>query len=593
MEKSIFVTDWSISMGVTALMRIVPSDEFQVEGNRFYYKTSLWKNFSSYLFDYMITKYSRAVKKEEYMLRYFDMIKKNIGGTTSKEKENARSASEWLLATVKDSLHKVQKYFIDEQATIKELITSTKQQLAVMNLEDLEETIAKVITLLKQPEVDEKLTLNFVKAIILKPSVGQVSFLNSSKSSFSRKDQQDIFYFDFIKPLIVEDTMRDLLAANHQDSLNKLLNNSDTPISIDWQNQVTKKHEPLDRWFARYSECALLNDEWGSIPFEEKLFMPLGSTSLNDRWDGKPENMQHISTLARLLLFLTPFGCAMYKKKTTIHDHTVFSFLYLEGQCQETLERNNRFYEKIVEKNQFVVALRSTYDSESYVMEEKRRTTVIIEWFTENKTKKTLLEKRVISEKFLKYIVAEDLVAKIYPFDFRERFVHQCLREQDSKYVIMEEIYRQLEARTIKRNTFSLKQTLFIRELLLGEVNEVGQLTLTDRMYTQGYELRQNVLKRENNKVSQSLYQVPKEKKLDSFLYRILNVAKNGNRVQFFDLILRLNLFAGKQMNEELTSLLDRNEVSDAQFATIALAFIAGLTSVKTNEGDVEIGENN
>ena len=71
-------------------------------------------------------------------------------------------------------------------------------------------------------------------------------------------------------------------------------------------------------------------------------------------------------------------------------------------------------------------------------------------------------------------------------------------------------------------------------------------------------------------------YQAPDEKKLTAVAYRLLNAAKAGNRQLFFDTAVRLHIQAGMNISSTLTKSIDPS-TSDKEFATIALAFIAGL----------------
>lgn len=592
MESKISVYDWPASMGVTALLRVIPEQKVELTDNTLKYSTEIWEGFSTVLFDYFIQHYSRARKTEDYLLRYLKLIKKHSLAKKNKEKLIYKNAAEWLISTVKESLHKVRKNFIEEEPKVKRLTKAITKHLEHSDMQALEKTVHQIISLLHQKEINEKITLNYVKAIILKPAVGQVSFLNSSKNYLKLKDQEKLFHIDFIKPIIEENLVKEWLIEERFEELGEWLNKSNHSLAKKWRHYNARNKISVADFFNSLPKCAVLHTEWGTIPYEEKQFMPLASTSLNDRWDGNELNMLHISSTAKLLLFLAPLACTLYKKKNSIHENTVFSFLYMEGHCLETLLRNNRFRDSMEEKNQLVVALRNAYDSAVYLEKGQKRTTLLVEWYTENKTKKTLLEERLLKPVFLTYVMEYDIISKIFPFEFRESFLQQCLRGRDSKLVIMEEVYRQLEERTIKRNTESLKNTLLLREILL-EKEYVGNESLTEAIYTYGYMLRKSILAYENNPTIESLYLISKEKKIDVFLYRLLMMAKNGNRQLFYDLVRNLSTFSNMKLKKEFVDLLDYRAVSDAQFATISLAFIVGLTSVKINEGDSYSGKNN
>lgn len=579
-------------MGATALMRLDEENEIKVQANKLDIPIHFIENLPKRLFDYMIKKYSRGQNALNWLNKIIFYAKNNSEENTPKQKEAYKNAMKQFMATLKDSLDKVEKYFVDEAPKIVSLKENFQVAFEEKNFEKIAIALEELQTLLLRDDINEKITLNYTKAVILAPASGQVSFLNVTKNTLTRAEQEALFYKDFIEPILTEERLRNLLNKNDDEQILSFLRESEYIIAKEWRKEHKKSKSLNLQWFNDYPTCSALITEWGTLPFEEKMFMPLGSTSLNDRWDGQEANIQFISAFARLLLFLSPLGCSRYKKKTENSDENVFAYLHIEGDCLQSFERNNRFDAIMRGENSFVEALKGTHEKQAKIEEEKRASTTLVEWFTDSKAKKTLLEYRWIEERFYQHILKDPSIDKIFPINFREALVQQHLRNYDTKTIILNQLLEQLNLSTT-RNTYSIKQALKIRELMIGGNEMDGEKTLTDRMYGIGSSLRYALTAGDNVEVPVAQYKASNSKKLDSAIYRILNAAKSGNRQLFFELVIRLHLSAGRKVSKEFTQCLDREITNDAKFSTMSLAFIAGLMGVDTNKGEKKDGENN
>lgn len=595
MSKTLQINDWLFNMGATALLQLDTDNSIKVDANRLEVPIGWIESLPERLFDYLIQKYSRGQNTVNWLVKMKDYAKRNIHEDVKKEQEAYKDATKRFMSTVKDSMEKVIKYFPEEINRTEKLEKECELALETKNFEELVKKIDEIKSFLLKSDINGKITLNYVKAMVLAPASGQVSFLNVTKNTLTRDEQQTLFFRDFIEPILIENKLLNLLKEDDQEELQFFLHQSEYIIAKEWRKENKKVKEVDSSWFEKYPQCTALTGEWGTLPFEEKMFMPLGSTSLNDRWDGQENNIQMISPLARLLLFLSPVGCVNYKKKmNNTTDENVFAFLHVEGDCLETLERNNSFSSIIKSENSLVNALQGTHEKQLKVEAERRMATVLVEWCTESKAKKTLLEYRWIEEKFYKYVLNETYISKISPSSFREQLIQQHLRNYDTKMILQNELYEQLSKGNL-RNTSSVKQALIIRELMMGGNNvtiEEGK-TLTDRMYGTGYSLRMALTAGESTEKATEQYKASSSKKLDSTIYRILNAAKSGNRKLFFELVIRLNILAGRKVSKEFTQCLDRAVVNDAKFSTISLAFVAGLMGVNSDKGEKENGEHN
>ena len=579
----ILINDWLFSMGAVALLRLDKNKVIEVQGNMLNIPTSFWETFSQDFFEYLIEHYSVADKQQEKVTRYMKSLVANIQEKpTSKQKEASKRYSSWIQNSFKETQKKVERYFDEEAQQAKELLDELAQALKENNAVDIQKAVEGLCAVYGSEEVDKKLTLNYVKAMILGKSGGQVSFLNVQKNAFTFEEQIAVFEQDFIVPLVVECQLKEAIENQQEEAVQQILQSSEEKV-VKAYRKVHKKRKDIDwAWFAQYPECSAIDGEWAAVPFEEKLFMPLGSTALNDRWDLNDKHIQHVGYMARLLLFLAPLGCSSYKRKFGREETFVFSFLHVEGDCLETFHKNNDFLEILTNKKLFSDALIGNYQHLAHQETQRHKVTVLIDWITfGSETKKTLLEYRMINENFIKKILNNPRinVAKIHPYAFREELVQQGLRGQDSKTLIVEEMHQQLTASFELRSMYSVKQALKMREYLMKGDEEMTneQKTLTDRMYTTGAAIKKKLLGNDKTAEAEN-YSAPQEKKIVGIIYRLLNAAKGGNRQQFFDTAIRLHVLTGRFISKEFTSMLDKREVSDKEFATMALAFIAGLT---------------
>ena len=330
-------------------------------------------------------------------------------------------------------------------------------------------------------------------------------------------------------------------------------------------------------------ECTLLESQWGTIAFEEMHFVPLGmsiSNAYNYSWDGDIQTTQPISTLAKLLLLISPIGTYRYKRPSKGEIINVFGFLHLESSCKKTLMLNNQLMHSMQSEVRFSDALKDSFSKLRELENKRREAAVLIEWDTNYKAKKTFLEYKPLHADFVDYIMGEksNITSKINPYQFREEVVRAALDNLDSKHLIIREMRRVMNEVVTKRYTTSLCNALLMREylMLLKEGKEMQtEKTVTSQMYNLGCKIAKTLGggRKENQDGS---YQASNEKKLTSVAYRLLNAAKAGNRQLFFDTAVRLHISAGMNISSNFTKVLDPT-TSDKEFATIALAFIAGL----------------
>lgn len=575
----ILINDWPLSMGATAFLKMDTENQIICESNMIDVPITWLETLPERFFAYLVKNYSVGARRAQQLTRSFQQVAVSIENGAVVKKDLFKFHSEMINKTLKDGLDRVAKYFPSYQDEVTELLLDSKAALKELNIQTVEQVIQRAIDILNEEEIDQKLTLNVVKATVLQSSGGQVSFLNVVKSSLTYKEQIALFRKDFINPLILELKLQECIEKDDAEMAWKLIQESEDKVAGDWKKK-NKKAKVVDfAYFETLPSCSSIAGQWGTLAYEEMMFMPLASTSLNDFYNGQLKSAPIISTLARLLLFVAPLGCVSYRKKIGREEQFVFSFLHVEGDCAETKERNELFARTLQRDNLFSNALVHSHEKLEHVEKERQTVTLLIEWMTDRLAKKTLLEYRVVNEKFVKTLLVNSKqfdLNKIFPFAFREQLVHEALRNRDSKVLIFEEMRRLITENS--KNYYSIKMALNLRELILKEGEIMEEKTLTDRMYGRGQRINRTLFTPQKQQEGAD-YKAPNEKKLATMSYRLLNAAKGGNRQAFFETVLRLHVLANRPISKEFTSLLDRKEVSDHEFATMSLAFIAGLMS--------------
>lgn len=566
-------------MGATALLKMDEDRQIRCEGNVLDVPIEWFESFPERFFNYLVRTYSMGKRRQEQLERSFENLKLSIQNCKVTNDDSFKFHRDIINNTLKEGLERVAKYFPKYKDEATKLIQEGKTALKQIDLSALEKVINQTVEILNEREINQKLTINVVKGTVLSSSGGQVSFLNVAKNALSFKEQIAVFRKDFIDPLILELKLQQCMEKNDADTAWKLLQESNVGIAEKWKKK-NKKAKSVDfSYFENLPPCSGIDGQWGTLPYQEMMFMPLASTSFNDFYKGQMTNAPLISTLARLLLFISPLGCTSYRKTIGREEHFVFSFLHVEGDCEETWKRNDAFAKALRRDNLFSKALVSSHEKLVKSEKERKQATVLIEWVTYNLSKKTLLEYRVVNEKFIKTLLSGSThfdVNKIFPYTFREQLIHEALRNNDTKTLIFEEMRRLITNNS--KNYYSIKMALNLRELILKEGQTLEQKTLTDRMYGRGQALQKKLFKTQNIQEGER-YTSPVEKKIATIAYRLLNASKSGNRDVFFETVLRLYLLANLPISKEFTRLLDRKVVSDHEFATMSLAFIAGLMS--------------
>lgn len=580
------------SMGSVALMRLAPTNqEWQTEANRLSVSFNWIEKIPEFLFEYIVNHYSVAERENEAIKNLAISLTRRVNDK-AKYKENMK----WVNERAKKSLDKVKKYFPEYSDECDRITNTLKEAMKNQEFDVVGHSVQEFYQLIKQKKINQKLTLNFAKSSsLLAQSGGQASFLNVAKNKLTYEEQMELFCKDYITPLLWEIRLRKNFELGDEEKIEELFKLGEKPnYTSSWLKEKKKAKLTWYEWLKGLPECSLIEGQWGTMAFEEMYFVPLGMSmknTYNYAWDGNLDTTQSISSLARLLLLLAPLGSQSYKRPFKGEELTVFGFLYDQSSCENTFFLNNQFSNAMRKDVKFSEALRDTFSKVTELEEQRKQSSMLIEWMTEYKMKKTVLEYRPLHPTFVQYVLSEQskVTSRIYPIAFREKIVRAAMDNLDSKHIIWKEMRRVIGESDKHRHTGSIRNALLMREKLIlikGGKTLTTNKTMTDQMYGIGYRLSKT-LNVDGTSNEPNNYRASANKKMTSVAYRLMNAAKAGNRQLFMDTALRLHVAAGMSINPAFIRAIDP-KTSDSEFATIAMAFVAGLIPSEIKQQDQE-----
>jgi CRISPR-associated protein Cst1 len=508
---------------------------------------------------------------------------------------------------VNENIKKISKYFPGEIATELENIQARlKEVRKPEQLGELENCINDFLKISKLESVDEKLTINYFKTVVLKSFFGQPSFLNVSKTNLNLKEQMELFYEDYIRPVLLEINFQEHLRNAH---------NKHTVLAYLEEDRNYKPFQALTRQLKRLEleeikdyvlnqvpECSLLPGYLAFSNFEEMIFSPLGVSTekaLNFQWDLERKQPAPISSLARLILFLAPAGGAIYGRWDGQGGQGAYrmytGFIQTEGSFSDTLRRNSSFKSHKDKKDPFdkilSVLIEDLQKKTGYILEHL----FFIEFFSDYDNKKTLLEYYHLPEHMARYIQTYGTeLDRIRPYNYREQFVKAVLHGQDPIHVIWQQLKGQITNQWSGYGTYIAtreRHRIMFYKKYLGE--GVAELKKQDRMiwsvYKSGQEVRKTFELAEQGREEGAPHASSAGKKINGLAYRLLNTIKANNKKEFMDSLFRLYMPINKPVNPVFLNVLHEEQLD---FCSVGTAFVAGLLSGGQQSDDQDKGEN-
>lgn len=590
----LYADEWFITTGLIGLKRLYPDEVVAIaEGIRL--SVDSLASLAERYFDYFISTYSVAERDSKRIGR---LLTKAAG----KPEDFTPSVSD-IRKIMNDQIKKVEKYFSDttEYDQLSWLAEEMKQYKKSTDIEELKKTVSKYLSIMKITFIDEKLTLNFAKAVIISPFYGQPSFLQKSCSSLSRQEHIEKMNTDLVKPAVLELQFKSLLttAEDPKEIIAFLENNKDVSSFKAWIKAI-KKEETIegirDYFRANVLPCSFVNELPATMSYEEMMFSPLGvskNNAVNFYWDFNKKNPTPMSAVARLILFMFPVGITFYQRKLgngQSGEYVQFAGVVIPNDRFEEIYKTNGYYRNIRQTGgSFEEAIIGILSDAKEKAERKETSYLFVEVFTESK--KTLLDyyhMPAYASTYLKTFGGR--LKNIFLYDQRDNFVRSILSGRDP----IQEVFHILRE-AVQNSRYSNSAYTAVKErhrllLLKKGVKGMEEMKKRDKKisvaFFQGKELRQTIIS--GREGASEIYRAGGDKKVQAIAYRLLNAAKSGNKQSFMDSLFRLHISAGKNVSPIFVEGLKEQGLD---FETIAGAFIAGLLSSEMKdkqEGDGE-----
>ncbi|WMJ17497.1 type I-B CRISPR-associated protein Cas8b1/Cst1 [Geobacillus proteiniphilus] len=595
MKIELRVGEWMVTMGLVGLYRVFEyglrkgiidpqhRQSVSIHPQGLELETEVLPQLPRAYFLYLIDEYSVAKRDGERLRHYLGQAKKENSFST---------ALSSIKKTITDAGKKIQKYFPDEP--VEQLFETLKSVKKPEQLEQLEQCIAEFQQLLSKEAINEKLTLNYFKAAVLKSFFGQVSFLNVSNNNLDLEGHIERFQADYIIPvqydLQFEHVFRS--ASTENEVLHFLDEHAEYgPFKALKRAWRKKKLPQMREEMSALYECMLFPGHVAFYNFEEMIFSPIGvstSNAFNFNWNLQDKQPKPISSLAKLVLFFAPAGAAIYLKKEGFQEQNEYrmyaGFVQSDAAFSEILQKNNHLKQMKQQKDPFdrIVSklVQSVTKEANYVVDHL----FFLEFSSDYDSKKTHLHYYHLPLYLARYFVEYPGKLDYVHYDYREQFIQDVLRGADPARVIYQYLRDCIEnGRSHIGPYIAVRERSRIMQLKRGG----KEMEKTDKrvyaLYRCGQEIRK-ALEQAGSPKTADHYSASPSKKIIAIAYRLLNAAKAGDRKSFLDTLFRLHMSADQPISPLFLNALHER---DLDFPAVANAFIAGLLS-QEGQGEQE-----
>ncbi|MCM3761174.1 type I-B CRISPR-associated protein Cas8b1/Cst1 [Alkalihalobacillus oceani] len=585
--------DWMITAGLIGLVRLFPEDEQMI--------TKTGVTIHSHHIEQLPERYF------SYLLKTFSIVERDVGRMSwytsqlKRQPEKAKQYAADVRKMMNEQLKKVEKYFptSKECKELNEITEALKLVKKDENAEKVEEAVQAYRRIMSTPFIDKKLTLNYVKAVILSPFFGQPSFFQPVFNAKSLEEHIYQFEQDFTYPAKMELELYEQITrqTEGQAILGYLERNQEYKPFKDWYKKLKKREGPeIQAFFAESFPCSFIYDMVATQSFEEMIFSPLALSkdkAVNFNWEFNRKNPVPISSLARLLLFLVPIGLAFYTRRigSQLSNETLrFAGILLSQQPFPLIVKENETYQTLRQKkgNSFGEAVANLLEEVTDKAQKLTHSYLFVEVYSSYTTKKTLLDYYHMPPYLASYLSLHGkVISKLGHRELKDEFLRTVLKGQDPKRVVFDYLRLAVNESWHAKGAYIATQERWrIIEARKGAENVVNQDKKIHFIYTRGRALRAAMIK--SRPGSEELYRASGGKKAEGIAYRLLNALKAGNTSAFMDTIFRVHMAADLSIPSIFTETYKEEGLD---FETIGSAFIAGLLNQeRKQEGGQENG---
>ena len=541
--------------------------------------------------DYLVVRPSFLEHVSKLFFLYF-LDAYSVARRERKRLEAISSNFDLLCKTLKDSVKlqgdKIKKYFPErkENEELHQISEDIKRLKNKEQLTALQSLANRYLELLSVQEFDQKLTLNYVKSVLLQPLFGQVSFLNVSFNG-TLDDHIQKMHEDYVVPVLNDLALQEQV-DRAQDPASLLQAMEGIAAYQSWRRQLKKKTlSEMREFFKSLPRCMLFDEMFATHNFEEMVFSPLGVSTGNARnfsWNLMDNQPVPLSSWGKLVIFLGAAGLTAYYRNIGGDIRFFQGFVYVDGPIGDHIQANEHF--KNLEYNEsFDRVVSRLLSREEFKAKRQAANILFIEINADYRAKRTVLEYFSVPRHMVDYFASShSKLDKIVHKEFRETFLRLAMNSLDPKGIMFSHIRQ-----TIKdhRSPISDYMAVMERQKILWLKKGVKEMDVKkiSALYSQGLAIRNEIIASSDERRKQEEgYVSGGDKQVASIAYRLLNAAKSGDRKLFLDTVIRLHLQAKKPVSNLFLNALHEQQMD---FTTVAMAFITGLLG-KSREETVE-----
>lgn len=594
MSIHIDAEQWPMAAGCIGLAKLYSKEELP--------RTSSGIVLSKEILDTLAEKYIRQ------LIQTFSIVRRDVrrmewyADQAEKKPEQTKQLAAEVRKIMTEQFKKIEKYFAEtnECQLLKELLDNMKD---IRNPEDhvkIREAIEQYKKIIEKPFINEKLTLNYAKTVILNPFYGQTSILQPTFNSKTTEEHIAQIDADFIQPAKLELLFSEKLKHSRgaEEIVAFLEEYNEYKPFKDLLKAIKKQRETIEdlREFIKKEVlfCSFIDGLIATQSYEEMVFSPLSfskNKAVNFNWDFDKQIPVPMSAVARLVMFMAPFGMAFYSRKIgneQTNENLRFAGLILsQKHFSEVIKENIRYQNLRGQGSSFEEAIVGLLHETIDKAKKMKLSYFFLEVYSNYSSKKTLLDYYHMPVYLSHYLVRfGKSLEHLRHQHLRDAFFRAVLRGIDPKEVIFE--YLRL---SIKEPFHAIGAHMAIRERkrILEAKRGVEEMANFDKtisfVYHRGVDLRKKmVIDRSDNQDGEP-YRASGRKKLEGISYRLLNATKAGNKNAFMDTVFRIHMAAGLDVP---SIFVDSYKEEGLDFETISSAFIAGLLGQDINKKEEE-----
>lgn len=568
--------EWTIVQGMVGYYRILKHAGIKVKvtDEGIVFNPEHLERFEDHYFQFFLDRYSIAKRDERTVRRAFTKFKKANELTKKKDAKGGVQAVKKILdeCIKRTAIDKVEKKFIETPATkhLVEIAHNLRNQKVYS--EEMDDWIEQYVAALSVSEIDSKLTLNYVKATILGPYFGQVSFLNVLHTPKTVEEQKAIFYKDYIKNVLLDLDLQSVLkSAVSTEEILEYLGASSHELAKSLKTKFKKMRiEQVQEYLSQeVNRCSFFETQWAFDQYSESHFSPLSMSApkaLNFYWGANNTLTIPVSKLAKFILFCAPAGASISGGKSL--------FVQREGRFEQLIYANNTYDIGRQKEKAFDEILFDLVAEQQTKVKQTEQNYLILEYSSDYSAKKTDLQYFHLTTGLCSLFKSDKCLSLFRQLNYilRNQIVHSFLQYQDPKVLIHNQLRMKLqEKRVANEIVYACLLRHYFRVLVRGEESMSASLETGKKRIWSAYYAGIKM----NNELE--------EGKIRSIAYRLLNAVRANDKKMFLDTTMRLYMSVEKPLPTVFMNVLDETQID---FASVGDSFIAGLITKEEEKKD-------